>query len=201
LKPKTPVIFTFHCQDYYHKKWGAFARAYLKFGERIGCRYADKVVVISPDAGGVARAREVAKKLGAKLAIIDKRRDKPNESEVLHIVGDVKGFYGLIVDDMIDTAGTLVHAVNAVMGSGALGVTAVAAHGVLSGPAYERIGGCTALKHVVVTDSIPKRSLPPSGSADFLTGYNKVSQVSIASLIGESIRRINNGESISALFT
>lgn len=153
-------------------------------------------VIVSPDAGGVARARAIAEKISAPMAIIDKRRAKPNESEVMNLIGDVKGMYAVIVDDMIDTAGTLVHAVEALAKNGAIGVAAVATHGVLSGEAYVRIGKCTALKHVIVTDSIPQRA-PDAGQ---VAGFKKVRYASIAGLVGEAIRRIYNGESISTLF-
>jgi ribose-phosphate pyrophosphokinase len=153
---------------------------------------ADDLVVVSPDAGGVERARAYAKKLHASLAIIDKRRLKPNESEAMHIIGDVKGKRAVIVDDMIDTAGTLTKAAKAVVEmGGAREVMAVATHPVLSGPAIERIGE-SILTEVVVTDTIPL------SKAAVATG--KFTVVSVADLLGKAIRSIHDADSVSRLF-
>jgi ribose-phosphate pyrophosphokinase len=149
------------------------------------------VVVVSPDAGGVERARAFAKRLGAGLAIIDKRRSGPNVAEVMHIIGDVKGKTAILVDDMIDTAGTLTKAANAVAASGATEVFAMATHAVLSGPAVERIAA-SKLKKVVVTDSIPLSTAA--------VGCDKIEQISIAPLLGEAIRAIHHNDSVSRLF-
>jgi len=152
----------------------------------------DDLVVVSPDAGGVERARAFAKRLGAGLAIIDKRRDRPNESAVMHIIGDVKGKRAVIVDDMIDTAGTLTRGAQAVVeAGGAKEVMAVSTHAILSGPAVERIAE-SHLTRVVVTDTIPlSRRALASG---------KFRVVSVADLLGKAIRSIHDGDSVSRLF-
>ncbi|MBX3129423.1 MAG: ribose-phosphate pyrophosphokinase [Polyangiaceae bacterium] len=162
-----------------------FLEDYLK------TRFDDSAVVVSPDAGGVERARAYSKRLGASLAIIDKRRERANVSEVMHLIGDVEGRDCIIIDDMIDTAGTLCNAASAVMNYGAKSVVACATHGVLSGPAVERIAA-SALKEVVVTNSIP-----PSDEAK---ACEKIRVLSIARLLGEAIRRIHNSDSVSSLF-
>ena len=149
------------------------------------------VVVVSPDAGGVERARAFAKRLGAGLAIIDKRRSGPNVAEVMHIIGDVEGKTAILVDDMIDTAGTLTKAANAVAANGATEVFAMATHPVLSGPAVERIQD-SQLQKVVVTDSIPL--------SDAAASCPKIEQISIAPLLGEAIRAIHHNDSVSRLF-
>jgi ribose-phosphate pyrophosphokinase len=159
--------------------------------EYIRDRVGDGVVIVSPDAGGVERARAYAKRLGGTLAFIDKRRPAPNVSEVMHIVGDVRDRDVIIVDDLIDTAGTLTQAAGAVAEAGARRVFAAAAHGVFSGKALERIGA-SALQEVIVTDSIP---LAAQGRA-----MAKVRQLSVARLLGEAIKRIHHGDSISSLF-
>jgi ribose-phosphate pyrophosphokinase len=148
-------------------------------------------VVISPDAGGVERARAFSKRLGASLAIIDKRRPAPNVSEVMNIVGDVKGKKAVIVDDIIDTAGTLTHAAEAIMKAGAASVSACASHPVFSGKAVQRITD-SPLQHVVVTNTIP---LSEAGAA-----CAKVRVKSVGRLLGEAIKRIHHGDSISSLF-
>jgi len=148
-------------------------------------------VFVSPDAGGVERARAYSKRLGASLAIIDKRRDKPNESEVMHLIGDVEGKDCIIVDDIIDTAGTLCNAARAVMDDGARRVVACATHGVLSGPAIQRIEE-SPLEAVVVTNSIA-----PSEEA---RACKKIKVISIGRILGEAIRRIHNSDSVSSLF-
>ena len=147
--------------------------------------------IISPDAGGVERARAYAKRLDAKLAIIDKRREKANVAQIMHIIGDVEGLECVIVDDMVDTAGTLTEAARALHEAGARGVYAAITHPVLSGPAIERIEK-SALQSLVVTDTIPLH--------DAAKACGKIKVVSIANLVGESIRRITNEESVSSLF-
>jgi len=149
------------------------------------------IVVVSPDTGGVARARAIAKKLNdADLAIIDKRRPKANQSQVMHIIGDVEGKRCIIVDDMIDTAGTLCKAADALKEQGAATVAAYATHAVFSGKAYDNILE-SALDEVVVTDTIPL----PAGQF-----CHKVRVISIASLIAETMRRINDGQSVSEIY-
>jgi ribose-phosphate pyrophosphokinase len=148
----------------------------------------ENAVVVSPDAGGVERARSFAKRLGCGLAIIDKRRPGPNEAEIMHIIGDVKGRTCIIVDDMIDTAGTLTKAAAAVQAAGATEVHAAASHAVLSGPASKRIDE-SVLKSVIVTDSIPHVNPGP-----------KVRAVTVAELFAEAIRAIHHHDSVSRLF-
>jgi ribose-phosphate pyrophosphokinase len=148
-------------------------------------------VFVSPDAGGVERARAYSKRLGATLAIIDKRRERPNVSEVMHLIGDVKGRDCIIIDDMIDTAGTLCNAARAAMDYGARRVVACATHGVLSGPAVQRIEQ-SPLDEVVVTNSIPL--------SEEARASKKIKVLSIARLLGEAIRRIHNSDSVSSLF-
>ena len=148
-------------------------------------------VCVSPDAGGVERARAYSKRLNAQLAIIDKRRERANVSEVMHLIGDVKGRDCIIVDDMIDTAGTLAGAARALRDKGAKRVVACASHGVLSGPAIQRISE-SPISEVVVTDTIPLR---PEAKA-----CGKIKQVSIARLLGEAIKRIHSSDSVSSLF-
>jgi len=154
-------------------------------------RFDENAVFISPDAGGVERTRAYSKRLGASLAIIDKRRERANVSEVMHLIGDVKGRDCIIIDDLIDTAGTLTNAARAVMEKGARRVVACATHGVLSGPAVQRIVD-SPLEEVVVTNSIPlSQEAVDSG---------KIRVLSIARLLGEAIRRIHNSDSVSSLF-
>jgi len=148
-------------------------------------------VVVSPDAGGVERARAYSKRLNSSLAIIDKRRSAPNVSEVMNLIGDVKGKQCIIVDDMIDTAGTLTGAAKALMDFGATRVVACATHGVLSGPAIQRIME-SPLEEVVVSDTIP---LSPAART-----CSKIKQVSMARLLGEAIKRIHSSDSVSSLF-
>jgi ribose-phosphate pyrophosphokinase len=154
-------------------------------------RFNENAVFISPDAGGVERTRAYSKRLDASLAIIDKRRERANVSEVMHLIGDVEGKDCIIIDDLIDTAGTLCNAARAVMDEGARRVVAVATHGVLSGPAVQRIEA-SPLEEVVVTNSI----LPSEESRN----CKKIRFVSIARLLGEAIRRIHNSDSVSSLF-
>jgi ribose-phosphate pyrophosphokinase len=159
--------------------------------EEIRRRCQGPLTIISPDAGGVERSRAYAKRLDADLAIIDKRRDAPNVAEVMNIVGEVKGQTCVIVDDMVDTAGTLAEAARALDREGANAVYAVITHPVLSGPAVKRIAE-SPLKELVVTDTIP---LHPDAR-----DCSKMHVVTIAPLLGEAIRRINNEESVSSLF-
>jgi ribose-phosphate pyrophosphokinase len=154
-------------------------------------RFSAETVFVSPDAGGVERARAYSKRLGATLAIIDKRRDRPNVSEVMHLIGDVKGRDCIIVDDMIDTAGTLCNAARAAMDYGARRVVACATHGVLSGPAVQRIEQ-SPLEEVVVTNSFPL--------SEEAKACKKIRVLSIGRLLGEAIRRIHNSDSVSSLF-
>ncbi len=151
----------------------------------------ERLVVVSPDAGGTERARAFAKRLDAGLAIIDKRRSGPNVSEVMHIIGDVEGQICLIVDDMIDTAGTLCQAAKALKEQGAREVFACATHAVLSGPALERIND-SCLREVVITNTIP--------TTEKLAACAKLRSLSVAGLLAEAIKRINSDESVSSLF-
>jgi ribose-phosphate pyrophosphokinase len=159
--------------------------------QHLKANYSTNTVIVSPDAGGVERARAYSKRLDGTLAIIDKRRERANVSEVMHIIGEVEGKNCLILDDMIDTAGTLVNAASALMKAGAQRVAACATHAVLSGPAVKRIVD-SPLSEVIVTNSIP---LPEEAKT---TGKFKV--VSIARLLAEAIRRIHNSDSVSSLF-
>ncbi|MAI79796.1 MAG: phosphoribosylpyrophosphate synthetase [Deltaproteobacteria bacterium] len=149
------------------------------------------VMIISPDAGGVERARAFAKLLGVNLAIIDKRREVANVAKVMNIIGNVENKTCVIVDDMVDTAGTLCEASKALLDSGANSVYAAITHPVLSGPALKRISE-SVIEKLIVTDTIPLRP----EAAD----HEKLNVVSIARMIGEAIRRINNEESVSGLF-
>lgn len=149
-----------------------------------------KITVVSPDVGGVVRARAIAKRLNADLAIIDKRREKANESEVMHVIGDVEGEYCLLMDDIVDTAGTLCNAANALMKHGAAAVEAYVTHGVLSGAAIANINK-SALTMVATSNSIATR---PSVSE-----CKKIRHLTIAPLLAEAIRRIHSNESVSSL--
>lgn len=149
------------------------------------------LVVVAPDVGGIKMTRAYAKRLGAGLAIVDKRRNSPDETEVMHILGTVKGKNAFIVDDIIATGSSMVEAVEALTQKGVKDVYAAVSHGILSGSAIERISGCKALKELVITDSIPLgvgKKTP------------KIKIVSVAALLGEAIRRIHDEESISCLF-
>lgn len=152
---------------------------------------AQKITVVAPDAGGVDRARWFASKLGASLAIVDKRRSAPNEAKVMHLIGDVEGSVALIVDDMIDTAGTLCNTAMAVKENGATKVICAATHGVFSGPALSRIHE-SVLEEVYITDSIPQ--------CEKVKSVSKIKVLSISSILGEAIRRIHMKESVSSLF-
>ncbi|MCX7770547.1 MAG: ribose-phosphate pyrophosphokinase [Proteobacteria bacterium] len=151
----------------------------------------ENLVIVSPDAGGVERAREYAKRLNATLAIIDKRREKPNQSEVMHIIGNVEDKVAILVDDMIDTAGTLCNSAEALKQNGAKKIYACATHAVFSGPAIDRIVN-SPIDTVIVTDTIPLSERAKQSG--------KITVVSISNLIGEAIRRITSGGSLSALF-
>ncbi|MDO6682240.1 ribose-phosphate pyrophosphokinase [Oceanobacter sp. 5_MG-2023] len=151
----------------------------------------DNLIVVSPDIGGVVRARAIAKQMDVDLAIIDKRRPKANVAEVMNIIGDVKGRTCVLVDDMVDTAGTLCHAAKALKEFGAEKVVAYCTHPVLSGPALERLANAE-LDELVVTDTIPL------SEAARATG--SIRQLTIAGLLAEAVRRVNNEESISAMF-
>jgi len=148
-------------------------------------------VIVSPDAGGVERARAYAKRLDGTLAIIDKRRDKPNESEVMNIVGDVEGKRCILVDDIMDTAGTMCNAARALVRSGAQTVAACVTHPVLSGPAIDRIEEAP-LDEIIVSNSIPL--------SEKAAACSKIKVVSIAPLLAEAIRRIHYSDSVSSLF-
>ncbi|HXH71921.1 MAG TPA: ribose-phosphate pyrophosphokinase [Mariprofundaceae bacterium] len=151
----------------------------------------DDVMIVSPDVGGVVRARALAKRLHVDMAIVDKRRPAPNVAEVMNIIGDVQGKHCILVDDIVDTAGTLTNAVEALLQRGATKVSAYATHGVLSGPAADRLKA-SDLYELVITDSI----LQPARILE--TG--KVRQLTIAPLMGEAINRIYDGRSISSLY-
>lgn len=159
--------------------------------EYFRARDLSNTTVVSPDAGGVERARAFAKRLEVPLAIIDKRREQPNVAEVMHIIGDVEGLHCLIIDDLIDTAGTLVKASEALLGAGALSVSACATHAVLSGPAIERILA-SRLAEVVFSDSIPLR---PEALA-----CGKIRVLSVARLLARAIQSIHEETSVSSLF-
>jgi ribose-phosphate pyrophosphokinase len=160
--------------------------------EHFDGRYnANELTVVSPDAGGVERARAFAKRMNAPLAIIDKRRTDVNVAEVMNIIGDVRGKYCLIVDDLVDTAGTLVKGVEALLGAGAKAVTACATHAVLSGPAVDRISK-SCLKELLVTNSIPL--------SEEAANCPKIRTLSVAPLLARAIQSIHEGGSISTLF-
>ncbi|CAN1521830.1 PrsA Phosphoribosylpyrophosphate synthetase [Burkholderiaceae bacterium] len=153
----------------------------------------EDLIVVSPDVGGVVRARALAKQLGCDLAIIDKRRPKPNVSEVMHVIGEIEGRNCVIMDDMIDTAGTLVKAAEVLKERGAKKVYAYCTHPIFSGPAIERINQGSALDEVVITNTIP---LTMSAAQS-----PKIRQLSVAALIAETIQRIAKGESVMSLFS
>jgi ribose-phosphate pyrophosphokinase len=148
------------------------------------------LVLVSPDAGGVERARAIAKRLSANLAIIDKRRDGPNVAVFMHLIGDVKGRDVVIIDDMIDTAGTIIQAVDALKREGARRILAAAVHGVLSGPAIKRIQE-SVIEEIVITNTVPLTPEKQIGKMRVLT---------VAPLIAEAIRRIHDEESVSKMF-
>ena len=151
----------------------------------------DNVMVVSPDVGGVVRARALAKRLSTGLAIVDKRRDKPGSSEVMNIIGDVSGKSCMLVDDIIDSGGTLCSAATALLESGAAEVSSYITHGVLSGKAVDRINA-SDLSSLVITDTI--------GATDAVTASSKIREISISPMFAKAITRIANGESVSVLF-
>jgi ribose-phosphate pyrophosphokinase len=151
----------------------------------------DKLVVVSPDAGGVERARAYAKRLDVGLAIIDKRRIRPNEAQAMNVIGDVNGKAAIVVDDMIDTAGTLLQAIQVLRDHGAESVSAACTHGVFSGSAYDRIKE-SPIKEVICTDTIP---LAPE-----MAKLTKVKCLTVAPILAEAIKRIHKQSSVSSLF-
>ena len=151
----------------------------------------DDTVIVSPDAGGVARARIYAKKFGMPLAIIDKRRSGPNVAKVMHVIGEIAGKKCILIDDMIDTAGTLTEAAVALMEHGAVSVKAMATHGILSGPAIDRISS-SVIEKVIITDTIDNTRLKD---------FTKLQILSVAGILATSIERIHNKGRISSLFT
>jgi len=161
--------------------------------EHIRAQFADlsRVSVVSPDVGGVVRARSLAGKLGVDLAIVDKRREKANQSEVMNIIGEVKGRDCILFDDIVDTAGTLCNAAEALMEAGANSVSAYVTHGVLSGPAVARIAA-SKLAAMVVTDSIAQ--------PEAVSQCSKIHLLSVAPLLAEAVRRIADETSVSSLF-
>jgi ribose-phosphate pyrophosphokinase len=159
--------------------------------EYIRNNFRDEIVIVSPDAGGVERARAIAKRLNADLAIIDKRRDAPNQAKAMAVIGDVTDKIAVILDDMADTAGTLTEAAEAIKIAGAREIHACCAHPVLSGPAIERISD-SVLKSMVVTDTIPL--------SDRAVACDKIKVLTISQLVGEAIIRSYRGDSVTSLF-
>ncbi|MEN6469285.1 MAG: ribose-phosphate pyrophosphokinase [Smithella sp.] len=153
--------------------------------------YEDNTVVVSPDTGGVERARAFGKRLGASLAIIDKRREGPNEAQVMNIIGNIKGKRVIILDDMVDTAGTVVQAANALKDAGALEVSVCCTHPVLSGPAIDRIENSN-IKEFIVTDTIPL--------SERASNCKRIKILSVSGLLSEAVRRIYYNDSVSSLF-
>jgi len=151
----------------------------------------DNMVIVSPDTGGVERARAFAKRLGATLAIIDKRREGPNESQVMNIIGDVKGKQAILLDDMVDTAGTVVQGAEALTEAGAAEISVCCTHPVLSGPAIDRINA-SAIKELIVTDTIPLH--------DGAKACKRIKILSVAGHLSEAVRRIYYNDSVSSLF-
>ena len=160
----------------------------ILFANYIKSKNLKNPIIASPDIGGVARARSYADKLGYDLIIVDKKREKANMSEVMNIIGDVKGKDVILVDDMIDTAGTIVKAAEVLKKKGANSVMACCTHGVLSGPAYERIEK-GELDELVISDTIPTQK-----------GAKKITVLTASTMIGEAIRRIHNNESVNSIF-
>ena len=151
----------------------------------------DNLMIVSPDVGGVVRARELAKRLNARLAIVDKRREKPGESEVMHIIGEVDGCHCILFDDIVDSGGTLCNAADALLAKGALSVSAYVTHGVLSGNAAERVAGSN-LKSLVITDTIrPTQAVEAA---------ENIRVVSVAKLLAAAVDRISAETSVSSLF-
>ena len=151
----------------------------------------EDVIMVSPDAGGVERTRAFAKRLNTGLAIIDKRRDRPNECEAMHVIGDVRGKVAILMDDMVDTAGTLCNGAETLIKNGAKEVHACCSHPVLSGPAVERISK-SVIKSLVVTNSIPLR--------EEAARCEKIKVLSVSALLADAIKRIHNEDSVSSLF-
>ena len=151
----------------------------------------DHLVIVSPDAGGAERARAFAKRLHADLAVIDKQREAPNKARAMAVMGDVAGKNAVILDDMVDTAGTLIEAAGAILAQGAKEVHAICSHPVLSGPAVDRIND-SSLSSLVVTDTIPLNSKSEA--------CNKIKVLSISELVGEAIMRSHKGDSVTSLF-
>lgn len=159
--------------------------------DHIRDKYQNDLVIVSPDAGGVERARAIAKRLDASLAIIDKRRERPNESQVMNVIGDITDKTALIMDDMVDTAGTLTQAADALTERGAKSVSACCIHPVLSGSAIDKINRCS-IKELVVTNTIPLQ--------DKSKLSNKITVLSVGNLLAEAIKRIHKNDSVSSLF-
>lgn len=159
--------------------------------DHIESSFGDDVIMVSPDAGGVERTRAFAKRLNSGLAIIDKRRDKPNECEAMHVIGDVVGKTAVLMDDMVDTAGTLCAGADTLLANGAKEVHACCSHPVLSGPAIERLEK-SKLKTLVVTNSIPLR--------EEARACEKIKVLSVSQLLANAINRIHNEDSVSSLF-
>lgn len=157
--------------------------------EQIKKEKLDSLTIVSPDAGGATRARYFARRFKTDIALIDKRRDKNNQAEALHVVGNVEDRDCVIFDDMIDTAGTLIEGVKALKQNGARTVTAAATHGIFSGPAFDRIANCEDLERVIVTDTISYESYP-----------EKIKVVSIAEMLAKAIKRSHEGGSVSSMF-
>jgi ribose-phosphate pyrophosphokinase len=158
----------------------------------IKANYKEKnVVIVSPDVGGVVRARALAKRLNADLAIVDKRRERAGVSEVMNIIGDIEGRHCILIDDIVDSAGTLCNAAEALKKNGAASVAAYVTHGVLAGKAIERVTS-SALTSLVITDSIP--------TTDAVKGAHNIRVISVAPLLAEAIRRISEESSVSSLF-
>jgi ribose-phosphate pyrophosphokinase len=149
------------------------------------------LTIVSPDAGGVERARAIAKRLDAGLAIVDKRRVAKNEAEVMHLIGEVEGRTALVVDDIIDTAGTLTKTAELLQRKGAVRILAAGVHGVLSGPALDRINA-SSIERVMISDTTPLD--------DKLLRCSKLEPLSVAPILGEAIRRIHDDSSVSSLF-
>lgn len=154
-------------------------------------QFSDNLVIVSPDTGGVERARAFGKRLGATLAIVDKRREGPNESQVMNIIGNVNGMRAIILDDMIDTAGTIVQAADAIMDAGAKEIYACCSHPVLSGPAMDRLEK-SIIKEVIVTDSVPLH--------DRARECSKIKVLTVSGILSEAVRRIYYNDSVSSLF-
>ena len=150
----------------------------------------EKSVVLAPDVGSAKMSQGYAKKLGMHFALIDKRRYAPNQAEVSHLIGDLDGLDVLIIDDMIDTAGTTVNAAKAAIDKGATSITAIATHGVLSGPALKRLND-SEIKKIIITDTIARQEKK---------SIEKLKVVSVGKVFAEAVNRVHNGESVSALF-